>query len=426
MWNTRRVQTNRVFLSALVMSGLFLSAGCDSVDECSSLRERLAEAQPGDVVRVGACTLPGDLLVPAGVTLEGIDSATSAIDALPGNLVAITLDTQPDLVTVVRGLRVLGHGVAIEVQGSGSALVEDVDIDVESGRGVVVEGAASAEFRRLSILGPISPENAGDEEWVDEMDSVGISLTNVASVRVSDVVVDGMAWAGFVTQGSDVSAQRLSVRHTLGYGVVAQGGDSSFVDLEVSDTYQGLRGEPSIAFAARDATWNADGFLLQRSERYGVVAQGGSVAIDGLDAQDGGDAALWVGDATAFHLGGDSSISDMRFAAVILVDSVGVDVQNLNITNVAAATRSVGAAGLFATLELGDGLHLIGDLRRGLSRRGDHGVRTGGHRRRPQRRRSTDVQRGERRGTGRGLRGGGGSRHGDALRAGRRARRRLG
>lgn len=319
------------------------------------------EARPGDVVRIGACTLPGDILVPAGVTLEGVDSSTSSIDALPGNLVAITLDTQPDLVTVVRNLSVLGRGVAIDVQGSGGVLIEGVDIDVEAGHGVAADGVASAEFRGVTIRGPISPENAGDERWIEETESIGISLADVASVSMRDVVVDGMAWAGFVANDSNVNVEALSVRHTLGYGVLLFGGQSDFVDLEINDTYQGLRGEPSIALVARETAWTADGLQMHRSERYGVVAQAGSASIDSLDAQGGGDAAVWVGDASAFRLA-ESSITDTRFAAIVVVDSNDVTVQDITISNIATSVRNIGAAGLFATLELGDGLHLIGDL----------------------------------------------------------------
>lgn len=360
VWNTVGVRT-----LALLLVGLASLSGCESVDLCdgASIAERLANAESGDVVRIGACTLPAGVVVPAGVTLEGVGSTVSAIDALPGNLVAIRVETQLNLTTVVRGLSVLGRCIAIEVGGSGNVVLDDVAIDVEDGRGVSVSGVASAEFRGLQVRGPISAENANDPEWIDGADdSIGISLSEVGMATFSDVQVDGMAWAGVVSDNSDLQAEGLSIRNTLGYGVILQSGNSGFTALEIADTYQGLRGAPSIAFAARDAIWSADGFTLERSERYGIVSQAGSVTIDDLTAQTGGDAALWVGGANTLQLGGENTIDDMRFAGAVVVDSQAVDIRNLAVSNIGLSTRNIGAGGLFAMLALGDGVHLIGDL----------------------------------------------------------------
>lgn len=360
VWNTIGV---RILVLSLV--GLALFSGCETDDPCDgpSIVQRLANAEPGDVVTIGACTLPAGVVVPAGVTLEGVGSTVSAIDALPGNLVAIRVDTLPNLTTVVRGLSVLGRGIAIEVVGTGGVLLDDVAIEVESGAGVSVNGAANVDFRALEVSGPISADNANDPEWIEGFDdSIGIALHDVAVATLADVQVNGMAWAGVVFDNSDLQVARLSVRNTLGYGIILLSGASEFTALEVSDTYQGLRGEPSIALASRDAVWSADGFSLERSERYGVVSQGGSVAIDDLNAQTGGDTALWVGGASALRLGGENTIANTRFAGAVVVDSQAVDMRNLVVSNVGLSTRNIGAAGLFAMLELGDGVHLIGDL----------------------------------------------------------------
>ncbi|MEM7604067.1 MAG: hypothetical protein AAF411_01820, partial [Myxococcota bacterium] len=76
----------------------------------------------------------------------------------------------------------------------------------------------------------------------------------------------------------------------------------------------------------------------------------------------GGDAAPWGGGAASLRLGGENSIANTRFAGMVVVDSQNVDVQSLTVSNVASANRNVGSDDIFATLELGDGMHLVGDL----------------------------------------------------------------
>lgn len=351
-----RVLTILIFVLAALTS-------CTNVDPCDgdSIMNQLADARPGDVVNIGACTISASVFVPPGVTLQGMGSSLSTIDAL--EFLALGAETQADLVTVVRGLMVVSSHGSVLVQGDGDVVFEDVILEVEAGTGLIANGTGHIDLRQVEVHGPISADNSRDERWLeqDAAQSVGIGLFHVAGATLSDVEVDGMARAGVYAENIDLEAVRLSVRNTLGHGVLIFGGTSSFEALEITDTHQGLRRDPSIAFVARDAAWTVDGFVIERSERYGIVAQGGAVAIDNLAAHDGGDVALWVGDATAVQLGGNNTIDEMRFAGVVLVDSQGVDIRNLSLSNVAVQTR-VGAFGEFPFLELGDGLHLIGDL----------------------------------------------------------------
>lgn len=344
-----------------------LLAACDS-DVCDrdTLVRQLQEAMPGDVVSIGECRIPGGISVPAGVTLEGVGRTTSAIEALPGNYEALVVNTRAGLVTTVRRLSVEGRGVAIEVSGDGEVRIEEARIDVEAGWGVALDGIPEAVLHDVEIQGPIDADNADDAQWVSASMSdtgwIGIRANAVGMLRLDDVAIDGMAWAGLVCQGGVVDADSLSVTHTLGYGVILDSTEAVMNAVEIAATYQGLRGEPSIALVADASTVTVRGLSLSQSARYGVVARGGRLDVEDLEARGGGDAALWVGGAEALRLGGSNIIADTRFAGAVIVDSRGVDIHDLQVENTATSVRNVGAGDVFGMIELGDGLHLLGDL----------------------------------------------------------------
>src|SRR5262245_7969194 len=86
-------ESMRRWISVLVSITAAL-AGCGGDDEPigdgAGLTDALADAQAGDTVTVGACTVSGAFEVPAGVTLSGQGRGTSILQG-PAGKAAVTL-----------------------------------------------------------------------------------------------------------------------------------------------------------------------------------------------------------------------------------------------------------------------------------------------------------------------------------------------
>src|SRR6187431_2509417 len=78
MISLRAVIVTRSLVAAFVATTLPACGGdpCDA----AALTEALARAMPGEIVTMGACTIPGGFTVGDGVTLRGRSSGGSTID----------------------------------------------------------------------------------------------------------------------------------------------------------------------------------------------------------------------------------------------------------------------------------------------------------------------------------------------------------
>jgi hypothetical protein len=345
---------------AIVLGALWSAVGCSTA--CEDLRHRLSRAEPGDVVEVGACSALGGLTVPPGVFLEGVGSSTAAVEALPGKNEVLILETRDALVTGLRNLRILGRGVAVRTVGDGTARLEDVAIEVETGWGIVAE--SRLELAGVRIVGPVTSENATDPRWVIEESSttgwIGIDLAAEGSFE--DVEVVGMAQAGVVVRGVSLTARRLVVRDTLSFGLLAEDADLELVQSAVERVFQGSRGDPAVAIGLTDTTLDATTLRLQGNERYGLLAQGGVTRLHGLEARDNLDAAVWVGGARELTIDELSEVSGGRFAGVVAFECDRVLLRDTSVTNIASQRRNVGSGSLLGAIELGDGVQLMGTL----------------------------------------------------------------
>lgn len=351
-------------LAALLMLVPALVPACDE-DECdvAVIQARLDAASPGDVVSIGSCRVRGALDVPAGVTLSGIGSSQSAIEALPGNIVALTLHSADGLVTAARDLRVQGLAdTGLYATGTGAVEISDVAVAVAHGSGVAVDGVSRFDAEDLLIEGPVDESNRGDPSLVtpdpEATAVLGLYLDGVPAT-LTRLEVRGIALAGVAIRGGTTQLTDAIVRGNLGYGLVAEGGSLTVVDSAFEETWQGARGEPAMALALTDVVLDTERASLADNERYGIVHVGGRAVHRTLSAVGHGDVALWMASLDEARVLAGSSIRDGRFAGLVVADVASATLTSLEVTGIASQRRNVGAGGLAAEVEVGDGVHLV-------------------------------------------------------------------
>src|SRR5262252_9080072 len=135
---------------APLLFGVSLLAGC-SGPECDSdgLTSALAQAESGDVVRIGACRIAGQFTLPAGAALEGEDGST-----IEGK-VSLSGGGR------VESVAIESNAQAIVAKEGGDVVIRDVRVTASKGIGIAVDGVASLVMERVEIRGPVDASNVG-------------------------------------------------------------------------------------------------------------------------------------------------------------------------------------------------------------------------------------------------------------------------
>ncbi len=171
-------RATRAGLSCLLLL-LSNAGGCAEEPFCdgAGLRSALERAEPGTVIEIGACTINGPIIVPAGVRLVGVGAAStieSHVELTPAT-VAITPGEFPAVLSRLR-IRASIAG-ALEARGADVQLM-NVDVEASSNSpGVTVVSSRSLEMQSVSIEGPST--------------SAGLLLERVSSARMFDIQIIG-------------------------------------------------------------------------------------------------------------------------------------------------------------------------------------------------------------------------------------------
>src|SRR5687768_2967311 len=152
----------RPVLGVVVLAGMLAGCGCggepDAVCDAGDLADRLAGAEPGDVVRVGECRINGMFVVPAGVTLRGTGIGSSFLAGAEGPVVRLesgTPETALERITVESSAR-----FGVLAVGSGAAAVRDVAVRATRGIAIAAVDVADLELTSVSADGPVTMANA--------------------------------------------------------------------------------------------------------------------------------------------------------------------------------------------------------------------------------------------------------------------------
>lgn len=375
----------RLVLALITVGAL---GGCEAgTCSASGLSAALGAASPGDVVEVGRCRVEGAFVVPAGVTLRGSANETVLASDHPMALVVELADGAR-----LEALHVEADGRA-GVVTRGDATLSDVSIDAIHGLGVYVGGGA-VTLERVSIVGPVTAANAGEDRWIRVAPSPSAAGCSAASCECDDGAVDeanqqvcvagswktwaptiglyasgatltldevsiaGIAEVGLIADESTLAWTSGSVRDVIGTGVLLRGGVASITDVTIERVVSGLRGVPSYGLINTDENdLTTERLAIAGGERFGLLQLQATGAHAELSVRDHGDVGVWVASSDRFELEGGSVIAGSGFAGVVVSESSGVTLDGAIVENTATVRRSVGTFGL---QEIGDGVQLTG------------------------------------------------------------------
>jgi hypothetical protein len=350
-------------LAVLASLGL---AAC-TYDPCDpgDIQQALDDASPGDTVRIGACTVQGPFRIPPGVRLEGVGAAESAIEVLPGAYPAVDARTEAGRRTTLAGVRVESAArMGVRFSGAGDGTVEDAVVEVDRGAGVVALDLASFRLARSSIRGPIEVGIKDDPAFVEvtpeETATLGLVLSNTVG-SVDTLEVSGLALFAVVAVDSEVQWTGGSVSGNLGSGLYASGSTVALTDVAVTESWQGLRGQPPFGVVVTSSTFVCTRCEIADHDRYGVLAVGSRVDLVDVRVLRNGDAGLWASAMERVHISGSASLFDENaFAGAVLVDSHDVDIRDAAFRNTREQRRNVASGSLEGELVVGDGIELLG------------------------------------------------------------------
>lgn len=359
--DSRRARRALPASAGLALACLLASAGCDARPcDAEALTQALASAGPGAVIEVGGCRIAGAFVVPGGVTLRGSAGAVLA-----------SVDTRPVLEcgdgARVEGLEIdVEHGGIGVVARGGSLELADLDVVVDRGLGVGVEGT-SLVARRVTLAGPISEADAAFASMSpSETGTFGLvarGLSSEQSVTLESVHVRDFAVAGVSVGGGALtwmgSGAGPDVQGVRGVGIAVFGATASLVGVEVADMRSGV-GMPGIGVVASPlegarAELLGERLVVRDGDGYGLFADGSSVALANARFADLGlmgvrlqGGALDASDLVAERNGG---------AGVMAIDTTSVRIERGRLD----AQREALFVTALGSVRVGDGLEMVRD-----------------------------------------------------------------
>jgi len=336
----------------------------------ATIKEALAQAQPGDTVRVGRGTFTGNLEL-RGVSLVGdgpdstrivCDGEGPAIHAIEGrgDIVGVKVSAQVPAATVlrvsggewkVRGCVVSGGSVGLDIPG-GQTTVEDCEVSMVSGSGCRITGAAKATLTGTQLHHMTGP------------DGVGIHCGGNASLVLADCEVSDNEQAGLVVEETATAkTRRNQICGNAGTGLIAA--SSAVVSCE-GDC---LSGNTTGVWVHGNGQLDAKALVVKGSINTGVTAEDESkLSLNAGSVQDSGAHGLCVrGSARVVIEGltvassGRSAVSGCEEADVRATDCRLVSSQSTGVS--VSATCSFETEGCTISESEGVGLAAKGQAR---------------------------------------------------------------
>ncbi|MBW2460113.1 MAG: hypothetical protein JRH11_00605 [Deltaproteobacteria bacterium] len=340
-------------LGILAVACIWSLIGCGG-DECADLAGALAEAAPGEVVSVSACTVTGNIDVPGGVTLDG-----GGESRILGN---VTLGPGSGLA----GVRIEGVGpAAVSAVGAGAAVtITDVDVIIARGSAVHIADRG-AVLTRVSLAGNVEdPDTVPADPSADDYGTHGLVLSNAgtldAPVILDDVSMTKFARFGALFLQSHVAWRGGQVADGLSTGLMADGGSVDFEAVELGPMQQGVQVLPAFGgIFTNDCVVTSQDLMVDGNQGYGLLHDRVTTTHENLIATGNTDAALWVQQSASFSLvGAATEVSDNVLSGLVIVESTDVLVRGATFRNNTLGTRVSGTIG---RIDVGDGIHAVID-----------------------------------------------------------------
>jgi hypothetical protein len=345
----------------------FVLAGACGGDECAELASRLAGASAGERIELGACRADGVFSVPPGVIVAGAGPATvlaasegaAAVTLAPGaRLESLTIESDADV-----GLSASGTGEAIAI----------TDVTVRASRGIAARfDEAAIELARVSFVGPVTEDNAdsvpspaSSAEWATHGLVITSSGSSASPVVLEDVTTSGFARFGALFVDSHVAWRGGGATANLPVGLMAQGGSVVLDGVELGDTLAGVQAFAPAGAIFRDGVdVTTTDVLASQNHGYGIIQDGSTVSHANLVASDNTEPAVWLQSAAMFELAGDASeLSGNMLAGIVVGGGSSASIRDALVSDTETAMR-IGSGG---PVSVGDGIHVVLESAAGLS-----------------------------------------------------------
>ncbi|WP_236516370.1 right-handed parallel beta-helix repeat-containing protein [Sandaracinus amylolyticus] len=335
--------------AALVALGLAsVCCGPETYCDTESLTGALEAAQPGDVVHVGRCRFPAQVVIPPDVTLAGEGDASVLESAGDGTVVEVAQGTG----AVLRDLRidVLAGGYGVRAVGDGDATLQNVTISVTRGVGVGLQGRSRVVLREVKLEGPIDETNAGfAPTMASETGTYGVIAIDVGSAEdatsglrieaariegfaLGAVAVDGgrLAWNDLDADLDEDGVDDVDVRDVRGAAIAVFDAPAELQGVEIASMLAGV-GLPGVAIAAVSSPELAlERVRVEDGEGFGVFGEGSALTMRGLTISEMGLAGVRVQRGTIDAE--DVTIESVGGAGVLAVDSGRIELRRTTLS----------------------------------------------------------------------------------------------
>lgn len=353
--STRPIHLGTLFIVMFFTGCTDESPLCDA----AALQEALESATSGQTIRVGSCSITGAFVIPEGVTLAGVDQASSTVIAesdepalrlLPG-----------DAPTRVEDLSVSSdERIAVLTMGPGRAELSRVDVEATRGIAFGAEALTELTLDTVDLSGPISDANAtsvSPSATFEDTAIIGALIASVDSATMTQVTASGFASFGVIAVETDILWQGGGAPRNLGSGVAIYGGSAELQGLSLGETFQGLLPLTIAGVFAAGATLESSDLIVNDSEGLGLLHDDVTAHHTDLQASHNADVALWVQRCPSFELSGSmSELTSNRYSGIALFETDEAQISGARIAQTIAGPMMNGDLG---SVTVGDGVQAI-------------------------------------------------------------------
>lgn len=343
---------------ALLLLGLAgVLFGCGG-DRCAVdlVQARLDAALAGERVDIAGCRVVGSLRVPAQVTLEGARDTTQIVGRV---------ELEPSAsgaATTLRGVRIESvSGQALRVAGAGSFAIDQVDVDLATGIGLVIRDATAGSVRGVRIRGSVSAE-VGATLAPGADPSLGAygaiihrSGTLAQRIELDDLEIEQAGPWGTIVDSSFVRWEGGGVDTITGVAAAVIDADVELVNLRVHGVTQGIQLLPAYGVALVDSAGVMDDVSVDEGEGVGVLVHASTLVGRSLVVRAQSLGGLIAQSAPSLEISG-SMLSDNGLVGIGLVDVVDATIRDTDVTTTLLRRSIFGEA---TPIDVGDGMHIL-------------------------------------------------------------------
>ena len=207
----------------------------DAEKVSNALRDRLARANPGDIVLAEPGTYYGPFEIPRGVSLKTTgDGSVKLVYDKPGFVVK--MHSYDDPPTSIQDVEIESDAsVAIMLVGDKDVVLNNLDVTCYKGFGLAAQDVASASLTNLRLSGHIDQADSVSYPIdPNTLPAVGMAFSSARNVQMSGVDVSGFAGFGAILNDTTGSWASSLIEDNIGVGVFLDGSDMTMNEVDIA------------------------------------------------------------------------------------------------------------------------------------------------------------------------------------------------